>query len=136
MIPQLCGGLKHLFFCAILLLSSYFIVFGRSIYFGAEFSRPVFSFSSAGLLDAVFFFFGTAFFFVAAFFLAAAAFFSDTMRVFFNYGDILYKFLICMNSPEATPTSNPNRKVEFNHFLFFRRSACVVFLIVVMDEPV
>ena len=136
MIPQICGGWKHIHFCAILLFSCCLILFGRSIFFGADFSKAVFSFSIVGLLDALFFFFGTALFFVAALFLGAASFLSDTMRVFFNYGDSLYQFLICMNSPEATPAFNPDRKVEFNHFLFFRRSACVVFLIVVMDKPV
>ena len=58
MIPQLCGGLNHLFFCDIILLSCCLILFGRSIYFGAEFSRAVFSFSSADLLAAVLFFSG------------------------------------------------------------------------------
>ena len=78
----------------------------------------------------------SSFFSVAAFLFGAAAFFSDIMRVFFNYGDILYKFLIRMNSPEATLAFNLDRKVEFNHFLSFRRSACMISFIVVMDEPV
>ena len=131
-IIKIFGDWKYLIFCSLVIswcitMSGSHIFLRCSLFvavfffFGADF------FLGAGFLEALFIFFGKVIFLGVAFFLGESVFFSAKIRLFINYGDSLYELLIWMKLTEAMTDFNPDRKVAFNHFLYFGRSACNFF---------